>query len=116
MKNYYSILGVPREAEVDLIRATYLALSKIYHPDVFKGDKKFAQKRMQDINEAFETLSDEKKEKNMIKKQKVNLMKVLLMIANFKMNNQAIKILLENLGILQKNIIHILNKTIFLSI
>lgn len=63
MKDYYSILGVPREAEVDLIKATYLALSKIYHPDVFKGDKKFAQKRMQDINEAFETLSDENKRK-----------------------------------------------------
>ena len=39
MKDYYSILGVPREAEVELIKATYLALSKIYHPDVYKGDK-----------------------------------------------------------------------------
>ena len=40
MKDYYFILGIPREAEADLIKATYLALSKIYHPDVFRGDKK----------------------------------------------------------------------------
>ena len=63
MKDYYSILGVPREAEVELIKATYLALSKIYHPDVFRGDKKFALKRMQDINEAYETLSNAKRRK-----------------------------------------------------
>ncbi len=72
MKDYYSILGVPREAEVDLIKATYLALSKIYHPDVFKGDKKFAQKRMQDINEAFEILSDTNKRKEYDKKTESN--------------------------------------------
>ena len=30
MKYYYAILGVPREAEADLIKATYLALSKGY--------------------------------------------------------------------------------------
>ena len=53
MKDYYAILGVPREAEADLIKATYLALSKIYHPDIYKGDKKYALKRMQEINEAY---------------------------------------------------------------
>ncbi len=68
MKDYYSILGVPREAEVELIKATYLALSKIYHPDVYKGDKKFAEIRMQDINEAYEILSDAKKRKEYDKK------------------------------------------------
>lgn len=68
MKDYYSILGVPREAEVELIKATYLALSKIYHPDVYKGDKNFAEKRMQDINEAYEILSDAKKRKEYDKK------------------------------------------------
>ena len=51
IKDYYAILGVPREAEADLIKATYLALSKIYHPDIYKGDKKYALKRMQEIND-----------------------------------------------------------------
>ena len=70
MKDYYAILGVPRDAEIDLIKATYLALSKIYHPDIYKGDKKYAQKRMQEINEAYEILKDPKKRKNYDEKTK----------------------------------------------
>ena len=70
MKDYYSILGVPREAEADLIKATYIALSKIYHPDVYKGDKKYAEKRMKEINEAYETLSDINKRKTYDDKNK----------------------------------------------
>lgn len=63
MKDYYAILGVPREAEADLIKATYIALSKIYHPDIYRGDKKYALKRMQEINEAHEILKNPKKRK-----------------------------------------------------
>ena len=61
MKDFYNILGVPREASAQLIKATYLALSKIYHPDIYKGDKKYAIKKIQEINEAFEILKDKKK-------------------------------------------------------
>ena len=63
MKDYYAILGVPREAEADLIKATYIALCKIYHPDVYKGNKKYALKRVQEINEAYEILSNPKTRK-----------------------------------------------------
>ena len=63
MKDYYSILGVPKEADDELIKATYLAISKIYHPDVYQGDKNFAEKRMKEINEAFEILSNNDKRK-----------------------------------------------------
>ena len=70
MKDYYAILGAPREAEDDLIKATYLALSKIYHPDIYKGDKKYALKRMQEINEAYEILKDPKKRKAYDEKNK----------------------------------------------
>ena len=63
MKDYYSILGVPKEADGELIKAIYLALSKIYHPDVYKGAKNFAEKRMKEINQAYETLSDPIKKK-----------------------------------------------------
>lgn len=63
MKNkqdYYSILGVEKNAtEADLKKA-YRALGKKYHPDV-NPDKEGAAAMMQDINEAYETLSDPKK-------------------------------------------------------
>ena len=64
MQDHYAILGVPRNANQELIKATYKALLKIYHPDVFKGDKKFATEQLKKINIAFEILSDPKKRKN----------------------------------------------------
>ena len=64
MQDHYVVLGVPRNADQELIKATYKALLKIYHPDVFKGDKKFATEQLKKINIAYEILSDPKKRKN----------------------------------------------------
>ena len=61
--NYYTILGLPLNASETLIKATYRALLKIYHPDVFQGDKKFATEQLKKINEAYETLSDKRAKK-----------------------------------------------------
>lgn len=75
MKDYYSILGVTQEADLDLIKATYLSLSKIYHPDIYKGDKKFAEGKMKELNEAYNCLKDKNKRKkyNADLKTKVNI-------------------------------------------
>ena len=59
MKNYYEILGVPKNASYDEINAIYKALARIYHPDIYKGDKKHAQVKMQEINEAYGILKDD---------------------------------------------------------
>ena len=63
MKNYYHILGLSFESvpEKQLIEAAYKALVKIYHPDVFKGDKKSLNRKIAEINEAFNILGDIKK-------------------------------------------------------
>jgi len=63
MKDYYRILGILDDAEDIIIRAAYKALAQRYHPDKWKGDKEEANKRMQDINEAYEVLSDIEKRK-----------------------------------------------------
>lgn len=63
MKDYYAILGVSFDAEYEVINAAYRAMAKKYHPDIYKGDKKFAEDKIKDINEAFENLSDETKRK-----------------------------------------------------
>ena len=67
MKDYYAILGISVKAEEEVIIAAYKALVKKYHPDVYKGSKKEADARIRDINEAYETLSNKRKRKNMIK-------------------------------------------------
>ncbi|MFA7480217.1 MAG: J domain-containing protein [Vulcanimicrobiota bacterium] len=56
-KDYYKILGVPRSASEKEIKSAYRKLARKYHPDVNPGDNK-AEAKFQDINEAYEVLSD----------------------------------------------------------
>lgn len=59
MKDYYSVLGLTREAGEKEIKAAYRKLAKQYHPDVVKGDKK-KEARMYEIQEAYGCLGDSK--------------------------------------------------------
>ncbi len=58
-KDYYEVLGVSRDASQNEIKKAYRKLAKKYHPDVNKS--KDANERLQEINEAYSVLSDEKK-------------------------------------------------------
>lgn len=60
-KDYYAILGVLPSAEDIVIRAAYKALALRYHPDRFAGDSNQAKRKMSEINEAYEILSDPRK-------------------------------------------------------
>jgi curved DNA-binding protein CbpA len=62
-KDYYRILGVLDDAEDVVIRAAYKALAQRYHPDKWTGDKEEANRRMQEINQAYAVLSDSVKRK-----------------------------------------------------
>jgi curved DNA-binding protein len=59
-KDYYKILEVPREASQEDIRKQFRKLARKYHPDVAK-DKKAAEEKFKEINEAYEVLSDQEK-------------------------------------------------------
>lgn len=61
-KDYYKTLGVSPEATQKEIKKAYYQLAKKYHPDTNKGDNS-AQKKFQDVSEAYECLSDESKRK-----------------------------------------------------
>lgn len=64
MKNYYQILGVDTTSSLDEIKKSYYAKLKKFHPDVFDGDKKYAEEQTALLNIAFETLSDERLRSN----------------------------------------------------
>jgi len=58
-KDYYAVLGVPREASADEIKKSYRKLARKYHPDVSKEPD--AAARMSEVNEAYNVLSDAEK-------------------------------------------------------
>lgn len=65
MKDYYSILGIDKSANQNDIKKAYKKLALKYHPDKQGGksddEKKEAEVKFKDINEAYSVLSDEKK-------------------------------------------------------
>lgn len=57
--SYYSVLGVPRNADTDTIKKAYRKLALKHHPDkVPQAEQKSAEQKLKDINEAYATLSD----------------------------------------------------------
>lgn len=58
MENYYKILQVADFAETEVIKASYRALCKKYHPDMNSNPD---PEKMIRINEAYDILSDEEK-------------------------------------------------------
>jgi curved DNA-binding protein len=61
-KDYYATLGVPRTASDQDIKKSFRKLAREFHPDVAK-DKKTAEEKFKEINEAYEVLSDPDKRK-----------------------------------------------------
>lgn len=58
---YYDLLEIQPSASEEVIKMAYKALVKKYHPDVYKGDKDYAEEMIQKINAAYEILSDKEK-------------------------------------------------------
>lgn len=60
-KDYYSILGISRDADDDTIKKAYRKLALKWHPDRNKDKPEVANTKFQEIGEAYEVLSDKNK-------------------------------------------------------
>lgn len=66
MKNYYHILQIETSATKQTIKAAYKRLARKYHPDMLSSDeRKYPSllEKIQEINEAYQILSDDEKRK-----------------------------------------------------
>jgi curved DNA-binding protein len=61
-KDYYKTLGVPRDADEDTLKKAFRKLARQFHPDT-ATDKKRAEEKFKELNEAYEVLSDKDKRK-----------------------------------------------------
>lgn len=59
-KDYYSILGVSRDADQKEIKSAYRKLARKHHPDV-NPDNKDAEEAFKEVSEAYAVLSDKEK-------------------------------------------------------
>lgn len=58
MKNYYDILRVRPNASQEQIKDAYIELISKYHPDIYSGDKKYAEDYTAMLTEAYSVLKD----------------------------------------------------------
>jgi DnaJ-class molecular chaperone len=59
-RDYYEVLGVPRDASEADIKKAYRKLARQHHPDRNPGDKT-AESRFKEVQEAYDVLSDKTK-------------------------------------------------------
>lgn len=60
MTDPYQVLGIPSSATDDEVKAAYRKMAKVYHPDRNGGSAE-AEKKMMQVNEAYETIMDMRK-------------------------------------------------------
>lgn len=62
-KDYYAILGVPKNAAQKDVKSAYRKLARKWHPDANPQNAKEAEEKFKEISEAYEVLGDAEKRK-----------------------------------------------------
>ena len=60
-RDYYEVLGIPKNASDDEIKKAYRKLAMKFHPDMNKENQKASEEKFKEISEAYEVLADKDK-------------------------------------------------------
>ena len=66
MKEFFDILDIPETSSYDEVKEARIRLLKEYHPDLFNGNKKYAELKSAEINEAYQAISQYFESKNVL--------------------------------------------------
>lgn len=75
MKNFYEVLRVKTNASSMQIKRAYIQLVTKYHPDIYPGDKKYAERYTAVLTEAYFVLKDEDRRKDYDFSHNINIKK-----------------------------------------
>ncbi len=64
MESYYEILGIKPKATEREIKVAFIGLVSKYHPDVYSGDKHYAESYTAMLTEAYSVLKDPEKRRD----------------------------------------------------
>ena len=99
MSNLYELLEVSEKASKEVIEKAYKVLAKRYHPDLQEEkDKKQAEEKMKQINEAYTILIDDEKRKaydielNAKRQEEIQKKIQKKMQENTKVNNEITRV------------------------
>src|ERR1700688_3662791 len=62
-KDYYAVLGVPKNSAEKDVKSAYRKLARKWHPDQNPTNQRAAEEKFKDIQEAYEVLGDAEKRK-----------------------------------------------------
>lgn len=79
-RDFYEVLGISKSASQDEIKKAYRTLAKKYHPDLNKDAD--APKKFEEVQEAYDVLSDEKKRAQYDQFGHAALIKMLVRVAS----------------------------------
>lgn len=78
LPDYFKVLEVHRNASPEVIEKAYKVLAAKYHPDRNPPERRtWATRRMQELNEAYQVLSNEKKKNAYLRERQYQIARMI---------------------------------------
>lgn len=95
-RDYYEVLGLPRDADGTEIKKAYRALALRFHPDQNQNDKQ-AEEKFKEVSEAYTVLSDPEKRARFDRLGHIGLSRDVSGMESLSLDLDAMKALFSNL-------------------